>query len=169
MKHKIMLNIIQALFALYVYALFKIILFKFRSIDMTFLWRQLKQCLGNPDYISWRLQEGNLIPFKEISGTMHVLSSHGLINLVGNIAVFMPYGVFLCLMSRNKRISFIGAFLCSFGLSLCLESAQAVFSIGIFDVDDLILNSSGGLIGCIAFEYCTKFMGTASLPLPKRI
>ncbi|MDF2963183.1 MAG: VanZ family protein [Paenibacillus sp.] len=161
MKQMRLLNgvIIQALYALYVYALFKIILFKFGSIDMSFLWRQLRKSLGNPDYISMRLQEGNLIPLKEVSRTIHGLSSHDLFNLVGNVIIFMPYGIFLGLMST--RISFIGAFIRSLGLSLCLECAQAVFSIGSFDVDDLILNSTGGLIGCMAFKYCSKYVVTA--------
>lgn len=89
MKHQKLLNDIkiQVLFALYVYALLKIILFKFGSIDMTFLWQQLKMSLGNPDNITRQLQKGNLTPFKEISRTLHVLSNHDLINLIGNIAI----------------------------------------------------------------------------------
>ena len=35
----------------------------------------------------------------------------------------------------------------SLGLSLSLECLQLIFSIGSFDVDDLILNVSGGLLG----------------------
>ncbi|QGR00339.1 VanZ family protein [Paenibacillus psychroresistens] len=151
---------IQLMFAIYVYVLCKVVLFKFGSIDMTFLWQQLKISLVNPDYISRRIHHGNLTPFKEISRTMNELSSHDLFYLVGNIAIFMPYGILLGLLSKNKKISFIGAFIRSFGLSLCLESAQAVFSIGSFDVDDLILNSSGGLIGFFAFKIGILLMGT---------
>jgi glycopeptide antibiotics resistance protein len=165
MKHMKMLNAIkiQLLFTLYVYMLFKIILFKFGSIDMTFLWQQLKLSLGNPNYISRQFQKGNLIPFKEISRTIHGISSHGLINLVGNFAIFMPYGILLGLMLRNKKISFIDAFIFSLGLSLILESAQALFSIGSFDVDDLILNSTGGLLGFIIFKLSAKLVITSSV------
>jgi glycopeptide antibiotics resistance protein len=158
-RGKLIMKIIQALFAMYVYALFKIILFKFGPMDMAFLWQQLKQSLGNPDTIINKLQQGNLIPFHEISSTIHDVSSHGLFNLIGNIAIFMPYGIFLGIMARNKSISFIGVFIHSIGLSLCLESAQVLFSIGSFDVDDLILNSSGGLIGFITFKLCGSFLG----------
>jgi glycopeptide antibiotics resistance protein len=100
MRYKVF---IQALFALYLYVLFKIVLFKFHLIDTAFLWEQLKNSLGNPDQISGRLQQGNLVPFREISRTIHVLSSHVLINLFGNIALFMPFGVFLGLLSSGKR------------------------------------------------------------------
>lgn len=164
MKHKIMLKdiTIQVLFSLYVYTLFKIILFKFSSIDMTILWHQLKISLRNTDHMSRQLQKGNLIPFKEISRTIHDISSHGLINLVGNFAIFMPYGILLGLMLRNKKISFIDAFILSFGLSLILELSQAFFSIGRYDVDDLILNSSGGLIGFIIFKLFALLVTTSS-------
>jgi glycopeptide antibiotics resistance protein len=40
---------------------------------------------------------------------------------------------------------------------------QALFSIGSFDVDDLILNSSGGLIGFIIFKLFTKLVTAASV------
>jgi glycopeptide antibiotics resistance protein len=170
MKQKRMQNDIkiQVLFALYVYALFKVILFKFGSIDITFLGQQLKRSLGNPDNITRQLHQGNLIPFQEISRTMHALTSNGLINLVGNIAIFMPFGIFIGLILKNKKLSFIGAFILSLGLSLCLESTQVIFSIGRFDVDDLILNSIGGMVGFIAFRLCVKFVAVASGVIPAR-
>ncbi|KQX56590.1 MULTISPECIES: VanZ family protein [unclassified Paenibacillus] len=164
MKHKIMLKdiTIQVLFTLYVYILFKIILFKFGSIDMSFLWHQLRLNLWNTDHMSRQIQKGNLVPFKEISGTIHDISSHGLINLVGNFTIFIPYGIFLGLMLRNKKISCMDAFILSLGLSLILELAQAFFSIGRYDVDDLILNSSGGLIGFITFKLFAMLINTSS-------
>lgn len=163
LKHKKMLIDIkiQLLFTLYMYALFKIILFKFGPINMRFLWQQLKLSLGNPDSISRQFHKGNLIPFKEISRTIHGISSHGLINLVGNFVIFIPFGILLGLMLRNGKISFKGAFTLSLGLSLILESAQVIFSIGSFDVDDLILNSSGGLIGFIIFKLIAQIVATS--------
>jgi len=163
MKKKRMQNdiTIHILFALYVYALFKVILFKFGSMDITFLGNQLKRSLGNPDNIARELHQGNLVPFHEISRTMDDLTFHGLINLVGNVAIFIPFGIFIGLMLKRKSI-FFGAFILSLGLSLCLESIQAVFSIGHFDVDDLILNSLGGTFGFIAFRVCVKLVAAAS-------
>jgi glycopeptide antibiotics resistance protein len=152
---------VHLLFAVYIYALFKVILFKFRAVDPTWLWHHLKQNLSSPVYILRGLQDGNLTPFKEISRTLQDLTNHDLINLFGNIAIFIPFGVFIALMFNNKSMSFTGAFVCSFALSLCLESAQIVFAIGSFDVDDLILNSGGGLIGYMTFELLVKWMGKA--------
>lgn len=144
--------IVPILFAVYIYMLIKIILFKFGTMDVSFLGHQLQKTLGNPENIIERLQSGNFSPFKEISRNIHGLTSHDFINLVGNIALFMPFGIFLLLMSRNKRISFISVFILSLGLSLSLECAQVIFLIGTFDVDDLILNVSGGLLGYVVFK-----------------
>jgi glycopeptide antibiotics resistance protein len=33
-----------------------------------------------------------------------------------------------------------------------LESIQLLCSIGMFDVDDLILNTAGGMLGCVLFH-----------------
>lgn len=139
--------LLPALFAVYMYAVFKIILFKFALIDFTFLWHQLQRNLGNPVYIRNRLQTANFTPLESISNNIQNLSNHDLINLFGNIAIFMPYGVFLLLLSKNRHLSLFGVLTRSLCLSLSLECLQVVFSIGSFDVDDLILNVSGGLLG----------------------
>ncbi|HEY2495187.1 MAG TPA: VanZ family protein [Paenibacillus sp.] len=53
---------------------------------------------------------------------------------------------------RSKFIlrgaSFVNVFILSLSLSLCFEVTQLLLFIGIFDVDDLILNTSGGIVGC---------------------
>jgi len=41
-----------------------------------------------------------------------------------------------------------------FGLSLLVESIQLVFKVGSFDVDDMLLNTFGGVIGYIVFAIC---------------
>lgn len=155
MKQRVFM--IHVMFAFYLYVLIKIILFKYGRIDMTFLLQQLKQGWSNPEPIIWRVQQGNLIPFDEISKTFHSMSMHGFINLFGNIVIFMPFGIFLGLLGMKKKLSCMGVFMRAFGVSLCLESAQAIFSMGSFDVDDLILNASGGLIGFIVVSLYNKF------------
>jgi glycopeptide antibiotics resistance protein len=162
-KTKLMNRIIVlSLFVFYMYALLRIIVFKFRFRDMTFLWNQLQGDLGDPGILVYQLQKGNLIPFKTIFINIQSLSVHDLINLVGNIAAFIPFGMFLVLLSKNKRMSFIGVLTRSLSLTLCIECFQMVFSIGIFDVDDLILNTSGGLLGYCAIKLYNKFIVNTS-------
>lgn len=42
----------------------------------------------------------------------------------------------------------------SFGLSLCVETFQLVTKVGSFDVDDLLLNTIGGVAGYVIFVIC---------------
>jgi glycopeptide antibiotics resistance protein len=139
--------VVPGLFALYMFTLFRIILFKSGSIDMDFLWSRLQKNLEKPEYSMHRMLYGNFIPLKTISYTVLSPSIHEVINLVGNILAFVPYGIFIVLLSKNKMISLSGVFIRSLGISLLLECLQVFFSIGNFDVDDLILNTSGGLLG----------------------
>lgn len=137
------------LYALYLYVLVKIILFKFGDVNISFLWQQLQRSIDNPEYMQNRLQFANFTPFKSIHQNMKRLSSpHDVINLFGNIAIFIPNGIFVSVLLKNKWMGWLGAFVTSFGLSLGLECSQILFSMGSFDVDDLILNTAGGVIGC---------------------
>ncbi len=149
--------IVLVLFVFYMYALLRIILFKFRWRDMDFLLHQLQRNVENPDILMYQLQRANLIPLKTIFINIQSLSGwHDLSNLVGNIVAFIPFGMFLLLLFKNKRISFIGVLALSLSLSLYLECLQVVFSLGIFDVDDLILNTFGGLLGFGAMKLYDK-------------
>ncbi|OWA33617.1 hypothetical protein B9G55_19890 [Saccharibacillus sp. O16] len=73
------------------------------------------------------------------------------INLVGNVAVFIPFGVLLPILFRRCRnyLGFIGRFLL---LILALELAQGVLGAGVADVDDLILNGIGATLGYIVYR-----------------
>ncbi|MNP72422.1 VanZ like family protein [compost metagenome] len=67
----------------------------------------------------------------------------------------MPFGGFLLIL-KGQKISYIGVLIRSFGFSLCLECMQLVLSMGTFDVDDLILNTTGGLLGYGVFKLFFK-------------
>jgi glycopeptide antibiotics resistance protein len=74
-------------------------------------------------------------------------------NLVGNIIGFGPFGFMLPLLTKrfSTKYKIIAA---TFGLSLMYELIQLIFKFGSFDVDDLILNTIGGLIGYWIFNVC---------------
>lgn len=73
-------------------------------------------------------------------------------NLFGNVLIFAPFGFFLPMASRYR--SFFSTLYASFGLSLCVEVFQFVTRVGSFDVDDLLLNTIGGIIGHILYVVC---------------
>ena len=92
----------------------------------------------------------NLVPLKEIIRYFRYYRTLGmtlfLINIVGNIAAFMPFGFFLPIISRRSRKWYNTV---SFGLvfSLTLETLQLVLRVGSFDVDDMLLNTIGAALG----------------------
>ena len=69
-----------------------------------------------------------------------------LINLGGNIILFIPLG-FLLLSWREEKDRYWRHLLDFAGISFLIESIQLVFRVGTFDVDDIILNSLGAMIG----------------------
>ena len=99
----------------------------------------------------------NLVPLKEITRYFRYYRTLGmplfLINIVGNMVAFMPFGFFLPIISRRSRKWYNTV---SFGLifSLILETLQLIFKVGSFDVDDMFLNTVGGIAGYILVIIC---------------
>lgn len=98
----------------------------------------------------------NLVLFKEITRFIEYREELGAFavftNLFGNILIFLPFGFFIS-MASSARGFFMTLFY-SFGLSLCVEVFQLVTKVGCFDVDDLLLNTIGGVLGYILFSIC---------------
>lgn len=70
-------------------------------------------------------------------------SATGLVNVVGNVLLFAPLGFFGLLLSRQRVAVVVG--LCML-LSAAIEVAQ-YYGHRVADIDDVILNSTGALIG----------------------
>ena len=70
-------------------------------------------------------------------------------NLVGNVIVFMPFGFFMSL--AKGRPHFFGVIGVSLGFSFVVEVFQLFTKVGSFDVDDLLLNTLGGILGYLIF------------------
>ncbi|MFC6227362.1 VanZ family protein [Paenibacillus allorhizosphaerae] len=92
----------------------------------------------------------NYVPFKTILHFMSTMKPGNvkipIINLAGNIGVFIPFGVMLpYLFARLKRLYLFS--LCFIGSIVILELLQALLKMGTADVDDVIFNFIGGLIG----------------------
>ncbi len=103
---------------------------------------------------SERAYHYNLVPFKEIRRFLTYRDTLGtkavMLNIVGNVAAFVPFGIFLPVFSvRCKKVW--RTVLYSFELSFLVEVLQLVFRVGSFDVDDLSLNTLGGLIGFLLY------------------
>ena len=85
----------------------------------------------------------NFIPFKEIF-RYQIGSRLFIKNIVGNILLFLPYGYFASYYLNNKKVW--PTALLTIIVSFTIETVQ--LKIGrTFDVDDIILNTCGGIIG----------------------
>ena len=82
-------------------------------------------------------------------------------NLLGNLLGFVPFGFLFPLLLPWFR-NFFKILFAGFLLSLFYESAQLLFGLGISDVDDLILNTAGTIIGGIAF-FATRYFWKKSI------
>lgn len=104
----------------------------------------------------------NLELFKEIKRFITYRQQLGfesfVVNILGNILAFAPFGFMLPLLNIRYR-KFFNIFFLSFLFSLAVELVQLYLKVGIFDVDDLVLNTLGGLIGYLSFTICNAFSG----------
>ena len=97
----------------------------------------------------------NLIPFKSIvdifkNGTTYEV----IINIFGNLLVFMPLEYFLIELFKVKK--FLINFMLSFGIILLIELFQYVFKVGVLDIDDLILCTFGMMLFYIIYTRIKK-------------
>ncbi|MDG4656446.1 VanZ family protein [Ectobacillus antri] len=89
----------------------------------------------------------NYIPFHTIDLYLNnnVASIYIATNLLGNIILFIPVGVFLCYVVRNRYAASCLSLLTTIGI----EMAQKHYTIGSFDVDDILLNFIGAWAGVL--------------------
>ena len=101
----------------------------------------------------------NLVPFREIERFWTYrgeLGVHSFYNLVGNVLIFMPAGFFIPILWKNKR-GFVFTVCVTFQMSLLVEILQLVLRVGSFDVDDLLLNTLGGILGYVLLILAGKW------------
>ncbi|UZW15134.1 VanZ family protein [Clostridium pasteurianum] len=97
----------------------------------------------------------NLIPFHSImeyiSDSSRNIKTFAFGNVVGNIVIFIPFGIYLPLFKNDKRV--IANLLFILIVSLSVEIIQGILGIGASDIDDIILNCLGGLIGILGYKF----------------
>lgn len=99
----------------------------------------------------------NFVPFKTIFP--YLVGEKGLLigslNIIGNIALLVPLGFLIPFVYRS--INWKKSFAFALASSLIIEGMQVVLCVGIFDIDDVILNALGLLIGYWAFVILAKW------------
>ena len=122
-KRKIVLykEVLALFFMIYILCLFQVVTFQ----DATYN-------TGN-----------NLIPFKEIF--RYSLGSRLFIkNVLGNVFMFIPYGFFCSYILKENKYQPI--LILTLIASISIETTQLMIGT-VFDIDDIMLNTVGGMIG----------------------
>ena len=99
----------------------------------------------------------NLVPFREIRRFLIYYHQLGvmtvMVNVLGNVVVFVPLGILLPAICSGKakrmRLPFVVIIA---AVSFIVELIQLVAKVGTFDVDDIILNTVGGILGVVIFS-----------------
>ena len=100
----------------------------------------------------------NFIPFKEIF-RYNFKSSLFIKNVLGNVLLFIPFGVFVTHFVKNKRLW--PTLILSVLRSGSIEFSQSVIG-RTADIDDVILNMVGGMTGYFLYRSGDAFI--SSLP-----
>jgi len=138
------------LFAIYAAALIKLIVFK----DP--MW-QIRSLLANwsQEAVAAHLKTANFIPFHSINLYIryyYKLKSISFNNLVYNVVAFIPWGIFVPYLHKKERCFFF-TFLTALLFSASIEAFQLVSLLGECDVDDLILNVAGAVLGYLVYRW----------------
>lgn len=125
----------KTLFSIYFIALVWIILFK------------MQIPFSQNDHI----RSINLIPF---AGSVIVNHKIYVQEIVYNVLIFLPFGVFSCMLGEEKP--WFQKVAPSFYTSLTLEILQYVLAVGVSDITDLFGNTAGGMLGLGIFYLFQK-------------
>ena len=107
-------------------------------------------------------QNANLVPFYTVKNYLSVLQHSGnqymlvhcFINLAGNVLLFIPAGWLFPRVWPKMQNFFVFFALCA-GLIFLVEIIQLFTLLGSFDVDDMILNLTGMIVGFILYKMRT--------------
>ena len=144
---KILRGCLGILFIIYILFLFRITFFKQATLNNLF------SAIGAGE------RTISIIPFQSIYDMAVSNTSIGRIieNVVGNIVLFIPFGMLFPIISDKKRK---GVLCAAIIFSLLIEITQLLFALGSTDVDDLIFNVSGAYIGYFVSDKIRKLFKT---------
>jgi glycopeptide antibiotics resistance protein len=140
-------GLVRLLFVFYIGLLVKVILL--RGVSPGEFW---ELTVHSPvwRFIPRPLERINWVPFDTIRLYIDyyriVTLELSLLNLVGNVLLFIPLG-FLLKLQKNPPLKGGMVLVLGMALSLLLEGLQYVSGTGVMDIDDVMLNSLGVGIG----------------------
>ena len=143
---RILKMIVWVSFTFYLLAVFYLVFFRYHRgfISELSLW----------EYVRFQM---NLVPFKTIVGYIKAIVDESMnlnipvTNLLGNLLMFFLWGIYLPLFFENLKRwkAYVPV---TIGLLLGIELVQFFTRRGSFDIDDLILNLAGAMLGFLMWK-----------------
>lgn len=140
-------RLLQLGFLGYLFLLLKVVLFKTHGS------RILLEAMS-AERLQFRLRYvANFVPLKTIMNYLDGTNAFRVVleNLAGNIVIFVPMGFAVPLLFPKVKRAWHTAGIALLS-SLALEVVQLVTGLGSFDVDDLLLNVAGAMLGWLVYR-----------------
>jgi glycopeptide antibiotics resistance protein len=104
--------------------------------------------------------EVNLVPFKDIFPGSKSLHDFGSVNydsnLIGNILIFIPFSFILIEGFKIEKLSTI--LIIALTTSFLVEFLQYIFNVGVADINDMILNTTGACLGYFFYLFYDRYI-----------
>ena len=103
-----------------------------------------------------RIDAINMVPFHSIRENLSYGHSPVSWDMLYNMVMFVPFGIVYCYYQKNFCIyKAIGL---SFLTTFLIEASQFVFKTGVVDIDDLMINTMGSLVGIFLYTVFRKIL-----------
>ncbi len=140
---------LKGIFFIYLILLLRVIVFKYPPELLS----EIRRSWGK-DVILEGLATANFTLFHTI--TMYIRywgQLNSFENLFGNVVCFVPFGFLLPFLHPDSRYAWV-LLINAFLFVSAIEVFQLVTAFGAFDVDDILLNCFGALLGHMLFRLC---------------
>ena len=137
----------HALFWMYLIVVVRLIIFKYPLAQLVEIARN-----WGIEVVKYGWETANFTFFKTIRMYIdYAYKLNSFENLVGNVVVFIPFGFLLPLVLKKGK-NFLLMFFNTFLFVLGIEVFQLFSAFGVFDVDDILLNCFGAVIGYLLWR-----------------
>ena len=103
-----------------------------------------------------RVDAINMVPFHSIRENLRYGHSPVSWDMLYNMVMFVPFGIVYCYY--QKKFSIYKAIGFSFLTTFLIEASQFVFKTGVVDIDDLMINTMGSLVGIFLYIVLRKIL-----------
>ncbi|QRN85730.1 VanZ family protein [Clostridia bacterium] len=152
-------SIIAWIFWIYIVLLFLLVVVKYDGSMASIIDRMDSYKLSRMNGL-WNL---NLVPLRTITGQLkYIRQGWALKNILGNMILFVPFGIILPAAYEGCR-QFWKTLSIGLASIVAIEIFQFITLLGSFDVDDIILNTIGLIIGYLMFFIYHKWTSQLQL------